>query len=343
MQLAHFVTVGGGTSPEGGQTGVGALIDDAAVLDLRAAISHLQSTSKQPNGGWPRSGSLRERLAALQTVDDVVADADVLAAAEDIVAHFKLHHYRDHPAFLSRSSVALASPLARPGNIFVACHRRNLVSGSRKPAAAKGPYPSGYIKTPSSISGPNTPIRFAPGSDKLEAAAYPAAIIGPRASETTPQEPPRRVTGYLLVVDLIAPDVHAAEQAIMSTSLGVNWPGAAILGPAVVVPASEFDSDRVEIRLSIDGAVVHTSTQADSTFTMAELVAHWSLLGLRPLDMVAGGRLHRDQGRPMPTACDIGAGSVLRVEADGLGVVETRVAEPMASSLGHQEKEEREA
>ena len=331
MHLTHFRRHAGGGASQRGRPRPGALVDDDAILDLRTAFSHLRGVAEEPGIGWPRAGSLRERLGAVQTVDDVIADPSVLAAAEDIAAHFQLHVDRDHPAFLDRGSVTLSPPLARPGHIFVACHRRNLGYDSTGQTAASH-YPSGYFKLPSSICGLDAPARSAPHSRALTAAAYPTAVIGRSASNISIGDALNRVTGYLLVVDLVAADVHASEQAIMSTSLGVNWPGAAILGPAVLCGVSDFDADQAETRLSVDGVVVHTSKPDDFAFTMAELIAHWSLLRLAPLDMVARGRLLRAQHRSQTTAWPVSAGSVLKAEVDGLGTIETRVAEPMTSA-----------
>jgi len=330
------------------QPRVGALVGQAGLLDLGAAISYLRESVKPPEAGWPRADRLRERLGAVRTVDDVVCDPDLLAAVEDIAAYFSLHIDPDHPAFPDRGSVALVSPLARPGNVFVACDRRSLPGAAGEAEARPGPFPAGYLKLPSSIAGPESAVKPASHSSELAVAAYPAAVIGRRASGVEPQDALSCVAGYLMLIDLIAADVHAAEQALMRTSLGVNWPGSAILGPELLVPASGFDPDSAETRLSVDqsavrtskpeaGETVRASKPEDSIYSMAELIAHWSLVGLEPLDMVAGGRLIRSPGPSKPTALPVAAGSVIRVDTPGLGAVEIQVS---ASSTAERERAE---
>ncbi len=326
MRLAHFRAEADRSEQRAKQPRVGALVDHAELVDLGAAISYLRGAAKPLEAGWPRAERLRERLGAVQAVDDVVADPDLLAAAEDIVAYFSLHIDRDHPAFLDRGSVALVSPLAQPGNVFVACDRRSLTGAAGEAEAQPGPFPCGYFKLPSSIAGPESAVRPALHSSELEVAAYPAAVIGRRASGVEPQDALSCVAGYLMVIDLIAADVHATEQALMRTSLGVNWPGSAILGPELLTSASGFDPDHAETRLSVDQSVVRTSKPEDSIYSMAELIAHWSLVGLEPLDMVAGGRLIRSPSPSKPTALPVEAGSVIRAETTGIGAVEIMVS-----------------
>lgn len=236
-------------------------------------------------------------------------------------------------AALPVAQVQLTAPIPRPRrNIFCVgknyhAHAREFAgSGFDSSAKAGGDIPADPIlfsKVPECVIGPNDSIRIPTDvSTAIDYEAELAVIIGTGGKGIAEADAMQHVWGYTIVNDVTARDWQSRHQQwLMGKSFDTFCP----MGPWLV-SADEMDGQATQVKCWVNGEQRQNASTRDLIFGIPELIATLSAgITLYPGDIIATGT---------PVGVGIGfkpprylqAGDVVRIEIEGIGVLENPVA-----------------
>lgn len=227
------------------------------------------------------------------------------------------------------SKVELLAPIPRPlRNIFCVgknyyAHAREFAgSGFDSSAKAGGDIPSVpiiFTKVPESVVGPGAPIVVPVGvSTSIDYEVELTVIIGKGGKGIKAADALDHVWGYTIVNDVTARDWQARH---LQWHLGKSFDTFCPMGP-VAVSKDQCDGTRTQVRTWVNGEKRQDANTADLIFNIPTLIETISAgITLYPGDLIATGT---------PVGVGIGftppkylkAGDVVRLEIDGIGVLE---------------------
>jgi 2,4-didehydro-3-deoxy-L-rhamnonate hydrolase len=202
------------------------------------------------------------------------------------------------------------------------------------------PVPYSFMKPPTTaLVGSGRAIDLPKHAEMIDYEAELAVVIGRRAYGVRADEALTNVFGYSVLNDISARDWIAA-----STPLGPDWTMAkgfdesAPMGPWITPARFVPDPQNLHISLTVNGHVKQDSNTAEMIFSVAEVIEHLaSVMTLEPGDVIATGTPSGvGFGREPPEF--LKAGDEIRVEIEGLGVLETRIAASKRSSSSRLEE-----
>src|SRR5690349_13921995 len=228
--------------------------------------------------------------------------------------------------------IKLTAPLPRPRrNIFCVgknyhAHAREFAgSGFDSSAKAGGDIPAVpiyFTKVPESVIGPNEPILIVPEvSTAIDYEAELAVVIGAGGKGIKAADAMKHVWGYTIINDVTARDWQSRH---MQWVLGKSFDTFCPMGPWLV-SADECDGTKTGVRCYVNGEERQNASTTDLIFDIPTLIETLSAgITLYPGDVIATGT---------PVGVGIGfkppkylkAGDVVRVEIDGIGVLENPV------------------
>ena len=229
-------------------------------------------------------------------------------------------------------AVKLVAPLPRPRrNIFCVgknyhAHAKEFAgSGFDSSAKAGGDIPQHpiiFTKVPECVIGPDEPIVVPEGvSDAIDYEVELAVVIGRGGKRIRKADAMQHVWGYTIVNDVTARDW---QQRHLQWDLGKSFDTFCPMGPWLV-SADECDGTNTNVRCFVNGDKRQDANTRDFIFDIPTLVECISAgITLYPGDVIATGT---------PVGVGIGfkppkylkAGDVVRVEIDGIGVLENPV------------------
>ncbi|HXD43386.1 MAG TPA: fumarylacetoacetate hydrolase family protein [Ramlibacter sp.] len=235
-------------------------------------------------------------------------------------------------AALPLEGVRLTAPLPRPRrNIFCVgknyhAHAKEFAgSGFDSSAKAGGDIPEVPIyfsKVPESVIGPGEPIRIDPQiSAAIDYEAELAVVIGRGGKGIKAADAIKHVWGYTIVNDVTARDWQSRH---LQWHLGKSFDTFCPMGPWLV-SADECDGTRTGVRCWVNGEERQNASTTDLIFGIPALIETLSAgITLYPGDVIATGT---------PVGVGIGfkppkylkAGDTVRIEIDGIGVLENPV------------------
>lgn len=184
-------------------------------------------------------------------------------------------------------------------------------------AARTPPYPSYFMKPPTTLNGHRRAVRRPRGTRFLNYEGELAVVIGRRMHGVPVADALDHVAGYAPANDIGLHDFRHADRGSMLRVKGQD--GFLPIGPWVT-PADEFDPTDFTLRTSLNGEVVQEATSDDMIWGVAYQLADLSrLITLEPGDVVLTGT--PANSRPMEP------GDVVAVEIGGLGRVESTVVD----------------
>jgi 2-keto-4-pentenoate hydratase/2-oxohepta-3-ene-1,7-dioic acid hydratase in catechol pathway len=238
-------------------------------------------------------------------------------------------------ASLPLSAVKLDAPLPRPRrNIFCAgvnyrAHAAEwAASGMDGPRPAAGdagssPYPVIFSKVPDCVIAPGEPIRIPQRlSEQIDYEAELAVVIG-RAGRDIPRSAALdHVFGYTIFNDVTARDIQRRhKQWLLGKSLDSFGP----MGPCIVT-RDELDGANTALRCWVNGELRQQAHTRDLIFDIPALVSSISEgVSLKVGDVIATGT-PGGVGMSFTPPRWLRRGDVVKIEIDGLGVLENPVA-----------------
>ena len=235
-------------------------------------------------------------------------------------------------AALPLDQVRLTAPLPRPRrNIFCVgknyhAHAKEFAGSgfdsSAKPGGDIPAAPIYFSKVPESVIGPGEPIVILPDvSTAIDYEAELAVVIGRGGKGIKAGDAMKHVWGYTIVNDVTARDWQSRH---MQWHLGKSFDTFCPMGPWLV-SADECDGTRTRVRCHVNGEERQNASTADLIFDIPGLIETLSAgITLYPGDVIATGT---------PVGVGIGfkppkylkAGDTVRIEIDGIGVLENPV------------------
>jgi len=276
-----------------------------------------------------RVGRLTDDGLAVAPFDlpDDVAARGLLAVVERVAAGQPLPAARGPT--LPLADVTLEAPIPLPRrNLF--CVGRNYHAHARELSASvfKGnapdpeSWPIVFTKVPECVIGPRDPIVLPRGvSEQIDYEAELALVIGRGGRNIPRAEAMAHVFGYTIVNDVTARDVQMRHQ---QWDLGKSFDTFCPMGPWLVT-ADEIDAGDIALRCWVNGDLRQSARTRDLIFDLPTLIETCSRgITLHPGDIIATGT-PAGVGLGMKPPTFLRDGDVVRIEIDGIGVLENRV------------------
>ena len=171
----------------------------------------------------------------------------------------------------------LLAPIESPQRIFcIGLNYRDHAIESKMEIPA---VPTVFLKLPSSVTGPGSPIVLPKNSTQPDYEAEFAVVIGKGGFRIAAEAWQKHVFGYTILNDVSARDVQLATSQWV---LGKSFPTFCPMGPAIVTADAIADPHAQEIRLDIDGVEMQHSNTRELIFKIPELIAYIS--SITPLE-----------------------------------------------------------
>jgi 2-keto-4-pentenoate hydratase/2-oxohepta-3-ene-1,7-dioic acid hydratase in catechol pathway len=227
------------------------------------------STEAIPGVLLPVQGSsIRHEIASLsglgfKTVLELIeAGPPALEAARSL--------YQTAPRF-ELDDVTLHAPIPRPPRIFGIGLNYQKHADESKMAVQK--VPTVFMKLPSSVIGPNTPIILPKISTQPDYEAEFGVVIGKPGYQIPAEDWQQYVFGYTIVNDVSARDIQLATS---QWTLGKSFPTFTPMGPSVTTADEIADPHALDISLTINGETLQHSNTSDLIFKIPALIAYIS-------------------------------------------------------------------
>lgn len=187
-------------------------------------------------------------------------------------------------------------------------------------------WPIVFTKVPETVIGTGTPVRL-PGaaiSTQIDYEAELTLIIGKGGRNISRADAMQHVFGYTIINDVTARDVQMRHA---QWDLGKSFDTFCPMGPWIVT-SDELDGSATQVRCWVNGELRQDANTRDLIFDIPTLVETCSRgITLLPGDIIATGTA-AGVGMGMSPPRWLGHGDVVRIEIDGLGVLENRFVDP---------------
>ncbi|MCS5720768.1 fumarylacetoacetate hydrolase family protein [Herbiconiux sp. CPCC 203407] len=289
--------------------------DRVVDIDLALAAAGLPARGgREPGGPSELIRIIGGGERALDEVQDV-CDAAMTAGREGPVTH---------PA----TEVQLVAPLPRPNSLrdFLAIeeHMRGSVAAGVIQEVPDEWYriPAHYKGNVDEIYGPDDTIPWPAFTDKLDYELEICAVIGAPGRRIAANDASEHIVGYTLYNDWSARDIQAREMSI-GIGPGICKDFGSSIGPCIATP-DEFDWRTAALEARVDGEVWSAGTVGTMQFSFEEIV-EWTSQEqtLRPGDLLGSGTIARGCG--VEIGRWINEGSVVELEAEGIGILRNQV------------------
>jgi len=172
-----------------------------------------------------------------------------------------------------------------------------------------------FLKAPSTVVGPRSPVVLPPESERVEYEGEIAVVLRHRLRRATPDEAAGALLGVTCACDVTARDLQRRDATF---ARGKSFDTFCPLGPALRIAGDDLALDDLTVITRLNGAERQRGNTAQMTWPIVELVAWVStFMTLEPGDVLLTG-----------TPAGVGAlagGDLLEVEVPGIGVLESPV------------------
>ncbi|MBM2802919.1 MAG: Fumarylacetoacetate hydrolase family protein [Deltaproteobacteria bacterium] len=218
--------------------------------------------------------------------------------------------------------VRLLPPLQNPEKSFVIgfSDRARVID-----PLPKADIPTGFYKLPQTFVANRAPIVWPKFSNEVDADGCLAIVIGKAGKRIAPEKAWEHVAGAMLMIDITARDVNKREGLTNNNLLGKNFPSSTCLGPAVLIGNSRKDFEALEVELSINRVVKQRFALRDCVFTVEQIIARWSILGIKPGDWLAIGASMALTGDRLQNPVPFKIGSTIRCFSPAIGELSHQV------------------
>jgi 2-keto-4-pentenoate hydratase/2-oxohepta-3-ene-1,7-dioic acid hydratase in catechol pathway len=251
---------------------------------------------------------------ALKTLEEVVSFTRKSGTRD-------LHGPAGEKVTYDPTEIRLLPPFQKPEKSFVI----GFSDQARVEAMPKPEIPTGFYKLPQTFVTTGAPIVLPKFSEEVDADACLAIVIGKSGKRIQPAQAWDHVAGVTLLIDITARDINRREGLTTNNLLGKNFPSSTSIGPAMLVRPTRKELQEMEVELSIDGSVKQKFTLRDCVFTVEQIIARWSILGIKPGDFLAIGASMALQGDRLQNPVPLKTGSNLRCFSPAIGELSHQV------------------
>jgi 2-keto-4-pentenoate hydratase/2-oxohepta-3-ene-1,7-dioic acid hydratase in catechol pathway len=237
---------------------------------------------------------------------------------------------------LPHGRFTIGPPVPRPGKIIASGrnymdHLREgqKIWATRGKTIERPAIPAAFIKLGSAISHQGAAVPVPSDVIDVDYEVELAVVIGRPAFRVAPADAYSHIAGYTICNDLATRPIQFAEmEQQIGIVMGKNLPGFAPIGPWIVTADELTDPQNVAIGLKVNGETRQEAHTSDMLFSIAELVAYWSKLGLQTGDiLLTGTPAGVAVGRPLEDRARffLKHGDVVEAWIAGIGILSNTV------------------
>lgn len=209
----------------------------------------------------------------------------------------------------------LDSPVARPSKIL--CIGLNYADHAKETGATVPTEPVIFMKSSTSLSGPNDNIVIPRGSEKTDWEVELAVVIGKKASYVEEAEALDYVAGYVLHNDVSERAFQLERGGTWDKGKGCDT--FAPLGPFLATKDEIADPDNLRLWLKVNGQIMQDGTTANFIFKLPHVISYVSqFMTLLPGDVISTGT-PAGVGMGFSPSIYLKPGDVIELGIDGLG------------------------
>jgi len=223
---------------------------------------------------------------------------------------------------LPLTDVELLAPIPRPPKILAI--GLNYADHAAESGQDVPPYPKVFNKQSTSVVGPGAGIHLPRVSSLLDYEGELAIVIGRRCRHVARADAATVIAGYTIANDVTVRDWQLREPTwTMGKSFDTHCP----LGPALITPDEIADPTQLELQTFVNGERRQRSNTNQLIFDAGALIEFLSTaFTLEPGDVICTGT-PGGVGMLMQPPTWLAVGDVVRIEIEGLGVLENPVIE----------------
>jgi 2-keto-4-pentenoate hydratase/2-oxohepta-3-ene-1,7-dioic acid hydratase in catechol pathway len=256
-----------------------------------------------------------------QKLEAFIAEgADVLAVAEELLKKASRTDLASISAPLSE--VALLAPISFPPKII--CLGLNYFDHAAETGSRIPDEPVIFIKPHTAITGPNQKIIKPKFVKELDYEGELCIVMGKTAKNVSETEAKNYVFGYTVFNDVSARDFQFKDG---QWTRGKSFDTFAPTGPCITTENQLRNTEDLAIRTWVNGELRQNGTTRNMVFNVSQIVHHLSrVMTLEPCDIIATGT-PAGVGFAMKPPQFLKHGDVLRIEIEGIGILENAVEE----------------
>lgn len=219
------------------------------------------------------------------------------------------------------SGTRLGSPVARPSKIV--CIGLNYADHAHETNASIPSEPVIFMKSTTSLCGPNDHIMIPRNSVKTDWEVELAVVIGKKASYVDESDALNYVAGYCLHNDVSEREFQLERNGTWDKGKGCDT--FAPLGPWMVTKDEIPDSSNLRLWLRVNGKTMQNGSTSNFIFNVAYLVSYVSqFMTLLPGDVISTGT-PAGVGLGMKPPVYLKPGDVVELGIDGMGTSKQQV------------------
>lgn len=221
---------------------------------------------------------------------------------------------------LPLADVRLEAPIARPPKILaVGLNYRAHAEECGMPIPV---VPILFNKQSTSAAGPYDVIHRPRESEQLDYEGELAIVIGKRCRRVPAGKARSVVAGYAVANDV---SVRDWQIRVPTMTMGKSWDTHCPFGPWITTSDEVADPGALDLKTWVNGELRQSANTNDLIFPCEQIIEHVSTaFTLEPGDVIVTGT-PSGVGLWMDPKCWLKAGDVVRIEIEGLGVIENRV------------------
>lgn len=313
-----------------GASHLGALVD-SDVINLTESLAALYAAR-----GEARPRDLARHVAPpgamsafLESGPSGLADArEAVAEATRELGGEGRERLRERGVVFDLTEVSLDAPVRRPGKL-IAMWVNYIEHGNEAAISTPTKEPVFFAKFSSCVIGFGTPIELPRVSRAVDYEAELAVVIGRSGKHIPAERAYDYVAGYTIMNDVSARDfnlkslIGAVGPYVIQKTFDTFGP----MGPYLVTADEVPDPLDLRIRLWIDGELMQDASSGTMVFKIPEIISYISrVVRLEPGDVIMTGT-PPGVGHWRTPQRYLRAGETVRIEIQGLGVLENPVIE----------------
>ena len=209
----------------------------------------------------------------------------------------------------------LDSPVARPSKIL--CIGLNYADHAKETGATIPPEPVIFMKSTTSLCGPNDNVVIPRNSVKTDWEVELAVVIGKKASYVNEAEAMDHVAGYVLHNDVSEREFQLERAGTWDKGKGCDT--FAPLGPFLATKDEIADPDNLRLWLKVNGQTMQDGTTANFIFKLPYVISYVSqFMTLLPGDVISTGT-PAGVGMGFNPSVYLQPGDVMELGIEGLG------------------------
>jgi 2-keto-4-pentenoate hydratase/2-oxohepta-3-ene-1,7-dioic acid hydratase in catechol pathway len=296
---------------------------DGELVDLNLAYAAYLTQSGDRSTAYERAAFyfpetvgafLARGLQSLQALEEVASYARKTGARD-------LRGPSGEKVAYDSTEVRILPPLQNPEKSFVI----GFSDQARVEAMPKAEIPTGFYKLPQTFVTSGAPIIWPKFSEEVDADACLALVIGKAGKRIDPARAWDHIAGVTLLIDFTARDINRREGLTTNNLLGKNFPSSTALGPSVLIKPARKELESLQVGLAIDGSVKQQFTLRDCVFTIEQIIARWSILGIKPGDLLAIGASMALKGDRLQNPVPLKIGSTICCSSPAIGELSHQV------------------